>query len=296
MWRLLGEPVTFHVIEAGSGDGSLARAIVAACPGLSPAFARALYYVAADYQPWWPPGADLSGAHRVRAEGLRGFRNLTGCVLSNELFDNFPVHRFEVRNGEVLELLVSLDGDAFVDLPAAAPPAILERLSALGIPLPDGMRGEVCLELDAWASQVAGALRRGFVLSIDYGDLAPALYTENPEGTLVCFSRHVAGLDPFQEPGSQDITSQVDFTSLMRAGEAHGLTTAGYTTQARFLEALGFGEHIDALEAQDMPEAARELRRMALTSLVDPDELGNLKVLAQARGLEGDVVLDGFSG
>ena len=43
MWRLLGEPPVFHVIEVGSGDGALARSIVDACWRMAPGLARALY-------------------------------------------------------------------------------------------------------------------------------------------------------------------------------------------------------------------------------------------------------------
>src|SRR5215213_9944255 len=51
MWRLLGEPAVFHVIEVGAGDGALAQSISNACARTAPAFAEALYYVAADYEP-----------------------------------------------------------------------------------------------------------------------------------------------------------------------------------------------------------------------------------------------------
>src|SRR6187455_434134 len=47
MWRLLGDPPAFHVIEVGAGDGALAQAIVHACWRISPEFAEALHYVAA---------------------------------------------------------------------------------------------------------------------------------------------------------------------------------------------------------------------------------------------------------
>src|SRR5262245_48948027 len=44
MWHLLGAPRAFDVIEAGSGDGSLARSIVDACRRTAPDFAEALRY------------------------------------------------------------------------------------------------------------------------------------------------------------------------------------------------------------------------------------------------------------
>src|SRR5919198_4868569 len=55
MWHLLGDPPVFHVIEVGSGDGTLAQAIVQACGWMAPRLAQVLYYVAADYEPRWLP-------------------------------------------------------------------------------------------------------------------------------------------------------------------------------------------------------------------------------------------------
>ena len=91
------------------------------------------------------------------------------------------------------------------------------------------------LALDDWTTQLSRALDRGFILTIDYGQLATDLYSpRNAQGTLVCYSRHAVSSDPYQHIGQQDITCQVDFTSLMRLGERHGLATVGYALQSRF--------------------------------------------------------------
>src|SRR5882672_6472831 len=58
MWHRLGDPPVFHVIEVGSGDGALARSIAHACRRTVPGLARALCYVAADCEPWWPRSTD----------------------------------------------------------------------------------------------------------------------------------------------------------------------------------------------------------------------------------------------
>src|SRR5947199_10183950 len=58
MWHLLGDPPVFHVLEVGSGDGSLAHSIVHACWRMAPRLAQVLYYVAADYEPRWLPSPD----------------------------------------------------------------------------------------------------------------------------------------------------------------------------------------------------------------------------------------------
>jgi SAM-dependent MidA family methyltransferase len=114
MWHLLGEPRVFDVIEVGSSDGSLARSIVDACRRTAPDFAEALRYVAADYEPRGP--RTHPDIQRVKAEGLAAFRNVVGCILSNELIDNFPVHRFAVRDGRIEEIFVTVENGELAEV------------------------------------------------------------------------------------------------------------------------------------------------------------------------------------
>ncbi len=318
MWHLLGEPPVFHVVEVGSGDGALARSIVDACRGMDPRFAQALYYVAADYDPgllqsrehtfgWVSEAGDLLSQgdqepnlaiQRVKTDGLRAFRDVVGCVLCNELVDNFPVHRFAIQGGRVKEVYVTTDGGCLTEvLDEPSSPSIENRLAGLGLSLPEGYRGEVNLALEDWTRKISDALDRGFILTIDYGEPADDLYSpQNSGGTLVCYNRHAAGSDPYRDIGRQDITCQVDFTSLMRMGDRHGLATVGYTTQSRFLENLGFSAFLDALPDQGLSDARTELNRLAMMTLVDPEEYGHFKVLAQAKGIAPGMELLGFEG
>ncbi len=318
MWHLLGDPPVFHVIEAGSGDGALAQSIVEACRRTAPRFAQALYYVAADYQPEpfqptdrtldWTSGAGVSissgrqdatpSIQRVKTQGLRAFRNVVGCILCNELVDNFPVHRFAILDGRVREIFVTLvAGNLTETLDEPSTPRIEERLDGLGASFAEGYRGEVNLAMDDWVAELSGALHRGFVLTIDYGELAPDLYAPaNAGGTLVCYNRHVAGSDPYQRIGQQDITCLVDFTSLMRLGDRHGLATVGYALQSRFLENLGFHSFVDALPSLGLSAARTELNRIAMMTLVDASEYGDFKALVQAKGVAPDTGLLGFQG
>src|SRR5262245_934777 len=228
MWHLLGDPPVFHVIEVGSGDSALAQSIVQACWRMAPRLAQVLSYVAADYEPRWLPSPAhfdwdnragdgmstsrrdaLLGVQRVKTEGLRAFRNVVGCILCNELIDNFPVHRFAIQGGRVKEVFVTLAGGTLTEvLDEPSSPRIEERLTSLGLfpatesaegaqlnvppALPEGYRGEVNLAIEDWTGQLAQALDRGFILTIDYGQLAPDLYSlQHSQGTLVCYHRHV---------------------------------------------------------------------------------------------------------
>jgi len=333
MWHILGDPPVFHVIEVGSGDGALAQSIVDACWRMAPRFAQVLYYVAADYQPCWLQSRDhtfdwtngtgdwLSPAtvsaegrqlndvpspgkqdailaiQRVKAAGLRAFRNVVGCILCNELIDNFPVHRFAIQGGSVKEVFVTLEGGNLTEvLDEPSSPRIANRLTSLGLSFAEGYRGEVNLAIEDWTYQLSRALDRGFILTIDYGQLAPALYApQNSQGTLVCYHRHTVSSDPYENLGQQDMTCQVDFTSLMRLGDRHGLAPVGYTLQSQFLTNLGFASFLDVLQTQDLSDARMALSRMAMMALVDPEAYGDFKVLAQAKGNGLGIELLGFA-
>ena len=255
----------------------------------------------------------ILGVQRVKTEGLRAFRNVVGCILCNELIDNFPVHRFAIQGGRVKEVFVTSAGGNLTEvLDEPSSPRIAERLTSLGLfpatasaegrqlngapSLTEGYRGEVNLAMEDWTGQLSRALDRGFILTIDYGQLATDLYSlQNNQGTLVCYHRHVVSSDPYQHIGHQDITCQVDFTSLMRLGDRHGLATVGYALQSQFLTNLGFSSFLDALQTQGLSAARTALSRMAMMALVDPEEYGDFKVLAQAKGHGLGIELLGFA-
>jgi len=97
-----------------------------------------------------PSRRDASlGVQRVKTEGLRAFRNVVGCILCNELIDNFPVHRFAIQGGRVKEVFVTSAGGHLTEvLDEPSSPRIAERLTSLGLSLPEGYRGEVNLALE----------------------------------------------------------------------------------------------------------------------------------------------------
>jgi SAM-dependent MidA family methyltransferase len=197
----------------------------------------------------------------------------------------------------VKEVFVKLACGNFTEvLDEPSSPRIEERIASLGLSLPEGFRGEVNLSLEDWTCQISHALDRGFILTIDYGQQATDLYApENNQGTLVCHQRHAVRRDPYTDIGQQDITCLVDFTTLMRLGEAHGLLTVGYIPQRQFLTNLGFSSLLDALDMRGLSSARTALSRIAMMTLVDPEEYGDFKVLAQAKGVGLGAGLLGFA-
>ncbi|MDP6102317.1 MAG: SAM-dependent methyltransferase [Dehalococcoidia bacterium] len=292
LWELMGSPCPFYVLEVGAGGGVLAQDVKVYSSGLTSAFSDALEYIAVDYNT--PPGSP-EDVHFIKSRGLP-VRDMVGCVLSNELFDAFPVHRFVIREGRVKEIYVSLEEGELVEIIDEPPTPRLERqLSDLGLNLPEGFQGEVNLAMDDWIEELSHVLKRGFVLTFDYGYSANDLYSPaRSRGTLRCYYRHVLEGNPYRRIGRQDITAHVDFSSLMSSGEEHGLSSLGFTTQREFLQNLGFSRFLDSLGSMELFQRERDANRMGMLELVKEGEMGDFKVLAQAKGLEHDLSLLGF--
>ncbi len=295
MWLALDRPELFTVLEPGSGDGLLCRDILTFSETLPDGFKNALHYLCIDRRAF--PGHDMgmASASRLVAESLP-VRGVTGCILSNELLDAFPVHQVTMEGGRLREALVTLkDGKLALTTGEPSTPALAERLYELGITLAEGQTAEVNLGLAGWAGEVAAALDRGFVLTIDYGRSARELYSpeERFRGTLTTFHQHVQTDSPLQRIGRQDITSQVDFTSVVRLGQRAGLEFLDITDQASFLGSLGIREILDRLRTVTPDQAEYAANRRGMLELMDPAGLGDFKVLAQGKNV-GNPGLWGF--
>jgi SAM-dependent MidA family methyltransferase len=180
-------------------------------------------------------------------------------------------------------------------------PRIKEYFDVVGIDLlsgayPEGYRTEVNLAALDWIETVAKRLRRGFLLTIDYGYSAERYYLPSRhQGTLQCYYRHRYHDDPYVYIGHQDITAHVNFTALERQGELCGLRKLGFTQQGLFLMALGLGDRIAALSSRHDPRGqaiakAEDVmtimqRREVLHQLMNPAGLGGFGVLVQSKGL-----------
>ena len=311
MWRCLEKPREFYLLEIGCGDGSLARSIQRTIQISFPEFSKSLIHIAADLSPVFTetsvlrnriePSRETSlydNIQKVVADGVKGFRDITGCIFSNELIDNFPVHRFTKIDGSIQEIFTDFDGDRFYDiLGNPSTPAIPRRLKKFEGFLPNGFRGEINLRIDPWIENLADTLTKGFILTIDYGESREQIYSsEFPNGTLTCFRQHLVNHEPYLFLGQQDITSHVDFTSLTNSGKKNGLTSLGYLSQKEFLTNLGFNNFLEELltPLDGLSEAQIELRRIAMTSLVDPLQMGNFKVLIQCKNINYHASLTGL--
>lgn len=286
MWRLLGAPKRFHVVELGSGSGMLARSITEHASRLDETFASRLLYVALDRR---------RASAREKAGGVLYTKvttdqvplsGIVGCILSNELLDSFPVHRFQIDSNVPKEIFVTLntDGNFTEILDSPTSPEIESRLKAFKPALPDGYRGEVNLEIAPWIKELSGVMDAGFVLTIDYGYMREELYSPDRKfGTFDTYYRHTRGSSPFQRIGRQDMTAHVDFTALIEAGKDCGVNNVSYQSQAQFLNGIGLKRMLENLSSSGLPLVTSRANSQAMLELVKPDGLGGFKVLIQEK-------------
>jgi SAM-dependent MidA family methyltransferase len=223
-------------------------------------------------------------------EDLHSVAGVSGLLFSNELPDAFPVHRIQIVEGRTQEIYVDYRDGAFIEtLMPLSNHDLQAHLGQLNLTLPEGYRTEVNISALDWMRQVADAIQRGLVITIDYGHTAQDLYNaDRPDGTLLCYYSQLTSEDPYQRVGLQDMTAHVDFSSIATVGEAHGLHVTGFTNQMSFLMGLGVESMIAALEPES--PAFR-----AAIHLLRPEGMGRtFKVLVQHKGIERPT-LDGLT-
>jgi SAM-dependent MidA family methyltransferase len=278
MWHLLESPTTFTVVEEAAGNGGLAADITEYAARLDEDFASVLDYIALDIAP------PASQHYQVAPLDQRP-SGITGCLLSNELLDAMPVHRFEIRDGSIQEIFVGLQEGQFVEiLDAPSIPEITKRVQTFLPLLPDGYRGEVNTGLAKWASLQAETLNAGWLIAIDYGFDRKTLYKpERVAGSLRTYKQHTLGVYPFRNIGRQDLTAHVDFSAVDESLTETGFVHGGTVKLVDFLQNLGLTTLMQAPEHTGAPRATRRVEETRLRSLVNPSGIGAFLVASCSR-------------
>jgi SAM-dependent MidA family methyltransferase len=303
MWELLGSPQQFLAVESGAGVGRLAANILDFAARELPAFYAAIQYIAVERSAGRrAEHAAAMASHaakgRVSSSAKISSEISAGCIFSNELIDALPTHRVVITDGQLREIFVGLEDGRFVEiLREPSTPAIEQYFQEQGIALPEGHHAEACLDACHWIENAGRALDRGFVLTIDYGHEAPALYNErHNRGTLLAYRNHQVSENILDAPGEQDLTSHVNFTALRLWGRRAGLETTGLVTQSQFLVALGRANEFADLYEPGQSDIEKLGARLLLKNLIHPEGLGEkFQVLIQHKGIENPR-LTGLSG
>ena len=317
--RPSGRATAFDLVEVGAGNGRLSADILHALKRNYPETYRTtrLHLIESSdaARATHHHMLDECADRLVSSSGeLPG--SFEGVLIANELLDAMPVHQVVMRDEGLREIYVDSRGDALTlrEGPLSTP-RLEEYFSELGTTLESGWRAEVSLAAVDWMHEAARKLKHGFIVLIDYGHDASQLYSvTHSTGTLTSFADHRATgpespVTPWlHNPGQQDLTAHVDFTSVRRAAESEGCTTLGFLDQMYFLLALvsgpqsagdGLPPSRDLLRGTSQGVAGLEKlsikERLALKTLVMPGGLGTtMKVMILGKGV-GAPALAGLS-
>jgi SAM-dependent MidA family methyltransferase len=298
---------TFDVIEMGGGRGFLCQDILDWSKRNSPSFFGRLQYHLIEAAPHflkeqrerlaiWEKGG------KVLWIPLKAFEEwkvqAKGCFLSNELVDAFPVHRIIFDHGKIQEShITQKNGELVEQWGEPSDPRIEGYLQSMKVRFRESQKAEVNLMALDWMEKIERCLKKGFVLTIDYGYSAEELYAPyRKEGTLLCYHRHQTSEKFLERLGEQDITSHVNFTGLIRKGEEVGLHFTGLVPQYQFLIGLGLLQEMEFLGGE-LSEVDGLNLRLTLKHLIEPETgMGEVfKVLIQHKGIENPR-LDGLRG
>jgi len=288
MWRLLGSN-RFTVVEIGAGKGWLCHDILSCIKNEYPEFFEKVDYKIVEIsrdlierQSGTLKGFEEKVSWESFSEGGFSFNPIEGCFLSNEFVDSLPVHQVIVEDNCFKEIYVTTtDGVLSEKIDGLSNPELENYFKELNINLRDGQRAEINLKALDWVKNISLCLNRGFVITIDYGHLAEDLYSEERHrGTLICYYEHTTSENPYERVGNQDITSHVNFSSIMEEGDRCGLSTTGFVRQSNFLIALGI--------LNKMNDAQGDVSKLlTIKNLFLPGGMGDVfKVLIQHKGID----------
>jgi SAM-dependent MidA family methyltransferase len=300
----VGSDADLQIAEAGAHDGRLAKDILAWLRAHRPDLFKRLRYSIIE------PSTNRRRAQELMLGDFRDclcwFKDLhelrganppgcyRGVIFSNELLDAMPlsVYRWKSRQAMWIEWGVTFNGERFCWAPIAESSAPFSlgssgddglNVTQLSTCLPDGFAVEISAAAVQWWRDAAKCLDRGWLLTMDYGLKVEELFSPSRvQGTLRSYRQHRLVQDVLADPGDQDITAQVNFTSLQATGAEEGLQTLDYTSQEKFLTRAASILWRESHDPWDVKSTQQ------FQTLTHPVHLGRtFQVIIQSRGLVG---------
>ncbi len=284
-WSLLQVP-EMTIVEMGAGAGYLAYDILHALSKYD-FYDKILYVIIEPNKKYIEYQKKILGnisGKVVWFDKIEDMPEVNGCFISNELLDSFPVFLVKKVRDFYYELAVTYNNSRFCfKNTAITNKEILNYLSQFEIKS-DDYQTEVNLEIKIFLDMLSKKIKKGFVLTIDYGYVRSEYFSPvRNRGTLLSYKSHVVTDDILQNPGEQDITSHVNFSDLSTWGSEVGLNTVGYTNQWAFLAALDFEIILKTLYPEITPFSP-ELA--GIKALIFPQGMGEThKVLIQSKNM-----------
>jgi SAM-dependent MidA family methyltransferase len=331
MWRVLGAPNHFELSELGPGRGLFAQDVLSWSGKKFPDFFAALRYVSIESSaalrarisetlklhldsgkvelrtPEFLAAEPISAAERrqnaahctshdygdgeeqapkVRQKNASA-SGIPKIVFANEFFDALPVEILSAKGS----LRIDTRDNRFLETWVPSSPDELEFLDRYSVHPDPHERIEVPLAAQQYIDRIAANIRRGLIIAIDYGYTREEQLSGRHRGTLKALRQHSLGANPYEAPGEQDITADVNFTALAAAAEKNEMQAQKLVTQSQFLMGIGeANQFADAFEECRLPQERAKVA-LQLKHLVTPAGMGeSFHVLIAGKGIEPEKI------
>jgi SAM-dependent MidA family methyltransferase len=212
-------------------------------------------------------------------------------IIANEVLDALPVKCFEVGSDKIHERVVTLDQENKLKWTLKDPTeklntALDNLVSALNEPLAPGYQSEVNLNIAPTLASWVNCCEQCVMFLVDYGQPCNEYYhPQRHMGTLRSYFKHQVSEDVFTRPGLQDITADVDFSSVAKTVQQLKMGVLSYSSQRNFMWANNL------LEWQ--PSAESEIERLAQIAQLKQLTLGSaiserFQVMVLGKGIDYD--------
>lgn len=283
-----------NVLEFGAGNGKLAVDILAS---LGDSIEN--YYIlelSADLIAWQKETIAAKVPHlKDKVIWLNELpRDFNGVILANEVLDAQPCELVSYHDGVASGLGVAYQENKFSFKHCQLSPSAEHTVGQLALDYHDYIT-EVHSANQGFIKSIAENLQHGAVLLIDYGiSQAEYYHPQKARGSLRGFFRQHVLDNILVYPGLIDITSSVNWTSIVTTAIDNQLEFIGYTNQGSFLINCGISDVMQELKTQ-LPEAQYLQLSNQVNKLISHNEMGeSFKVCAFSKGIEQDSWL-GFS-
>lgn len=267
VWRAMGSPEKFILLELGSGRGTLLQDALRATSKINN-FHKSLrlFMLESNETLCAMQKEKLREFNPVYLDDIGDLPEEPTIVIANEFFDAMPIYQMVQPSANDLdawsERKIGMDGDnlVFVNIPsipcAENEKVIIREFSPVSSVLVHFLAEHV-------------AKNGGAGLIIDYGYVSPSGFS-----TLQAVSGHRRA-EVLENPGEVDLTAHVDFAAIGKEALSAGAQVLGPTGQGEFLRAMGIEIRAEILQRQALPLEAEEITS-ALSRLTDETQMGEL--------------------
>ncbi len=236
VWKSLGKPSEFIVVEMGAGKGGMAEGFLRWAEEIGGDFNKALKYKIVEYSPALIHDQQERVSGENSPEWIRGsaydlpLGGIVGMVLTNELFDAFPVDRVARINGQLRQKYIGIENSIWVEYWGDLSDEVAGYVFETKLRIPEGCEEPVNSKALDLQKKLVNAVRKGVVVTIDYGrndtvgsHKSPSVRYYSSGSNSSRKVVHGSGRDAFaalEFPGDIDITASINFKLLEEAAFA----------------------------------------------------------------------------